>query len=92
MDSTAGEGGRSSKLFQKNLLHSLFIRDIHMYGSGENQANTLGRGAPEEACGEDIRPEVILAAFDEAGTHRVSGSHRLAGIPFLQGVGGRQLD
>jgi len=34
-----------------------------MYGNGENQANrALGRGAPEEACGEDIRPEVILAA------------------------------
>jgi hypothetical protein len=60
-----------------------------MYGSGNNQANTLGRGAPEVACGEDIRPEVILAASmkQEPTVSAVSTASR---NPLPSGRGGRQ--
>jgi hypothetical protein len=37
-----------------------------MHGSGKNQANTPGRGAPEEACGEVVRPEAIPAVGSPA--------------------------
>ena len=58
-DSTAGGAGQFST---KNwVLRSHSMHAIHMYGSGENQANTLGRGAPEVAFGEDVRPEAIPA-------------------------------
>ncbi len=60
-DSTAGGAGSLEFSTEKRVLRFHFCCAIHMYGSGKNQANTLGRGAPEVAFGEDIRPEAIPA-------------------------------
>ncbi len=60
-DSTAGGAGSLEFSTEKRVLRFHFCCAIRMYGNGKNQANTLGRGAPEVAFGEDVRPEAIPA-------------------------------
>jgi hypothetical protein len=56
-----------------------------MHGIGENQAATNQGGARPMSLWRGLKTRRNPGSFCEAGTHRVSGSNRLAGITFLQG-------
>ena len=83
-DSAAG-GARLFENVWKISIAFLEIYNIHMYGISENQADPNQGGERPMSLWRGRKTRRNLCSFCEAGTHRVSGSNRLAGIPFLHG-------